>query len=418
MVDIATQAQRALAEDDPALADNLCRVAIDGDRENGALWAALAAVARKIGAHQHAIRYSARAASLSPGDPDLVDAFDRAVAEAAEIRRRRLEEPLPPRGVLLIREVGGHFWTEVFHVLTAALIAEETDRELIVHWGPRCQFAEAGSEDAFGAILVPVAARGTADLPVDRDTVYPASWAGLAAGDAPPEDGPKVHLPALLFRDEQIVVSDSWGWPIEVMSWMSPDDSVATDHIVATLRRLFRTYVIPRPEVLQAADRGWADIGAGGPMLAVHVPAAAGTNTAAIDKARDATCQAHIDQLISAAPETRILMLTEIADIAAAFRARYGDRVLSVPAVSPPGSASQALVGALLASRCDHFLSNGVSNVAMAVNCMKDWEAGRALLVGPNMYLHRPGPGRATETAPPPAPVTVSGKIGPPRRGA
>jgi hypothetical protein len=414
MADITAQVQRALAEDNPGLADNLCRAAIDDDKEDGALWAALAAVAAKIGAGQHAIRYFARAAGLSPGNPDLVDAFDRAVAEAADFRRRRLEEPPPPQGVLLIREVGGHFWTEVFHVLTGALIAEATDRELTVHWGPRCLFAEADGEDPFGAVLVPSGNRRAADLNIDPASVFPASWARLAARDAVPKGAPNVHLPALLFRDEETIVSDSWGWPIEVMSWTAPDDAAAADQIVATLRRLFRTYVIPRPEVLRAADRGWADIDGGGSMLAVHVPAAVGAKTATIDKARNATCQAHIDQLISAAPEMRILMLTEIAEVAAAFGARYGDRVLAVPLVSPPGSASQALVGALLASRCDHFVSNGVSNVAMAVNCMKDWEPGRVLLVGPNPYLLRPTPGGAPEVAP--APAAVSGKIRPARR--
>jgi hypothetical protein len=416
MADIAAKAQHALAEDNPALADNLCRAAIVGDTENGALWAALAEVARKIGAHQHAIRYYAQAARLSPGNTGLVDGFDRAVAEAAAIRRRRLEQPPPPRGVLLVREVGGHFWTEIFHVLTAALIAEETDRELVIHWGPRCQFPEAAGEDAFGAVLVPIANRRVADLQIDPDSVFPASWAGLAALDAPPDGGPKCHLPALLFRDEETVVSDSWGWPLEVMSWTTSDDTVSSDHIVATLRRLFRTYVIPRPEILQAADRTWTEIGAEAPMLAVHVPVAGGAKAAANLKAQEGTCQANIDRLISSAPEIRILMLSDNDDILTLYRNRYGGRLLSVPIATPSHSATQALVAALLASRCDYFVSNGVSNIAMAVYCMKDWGDDRALLVGPNMYLNRPGPGQAPKAPPTPAPATVTGKIRPRRR--
>jgi len=417
MADIVAQVERALAEDNTALADNLCRAAIDGDPENGALWAALAAVARRIGAHQHAIRYYARAAALSPGDPNLVDSFDRAVAEAADIRRQRLEKPPPLRGILLIREIGAHFWTEVFHVLTAALIAEVTDREPMVHWGARCLFPEADGDDGFDAVLVPIGDRRAYDLRIDPDSVFPASWAGRSACGAPPAEGPKVHLPALLFRDEETVVSDSWGWPIEIMSWTAVDDSVAPDYVVATLRHLFRTYVIPRPEILQTADRGWAEIGAGGPMLAVHVPAAVGGKGGPINKVQDAACQDHIDQLITETPDMRILMLTEIADISSAFRVRYGDRVLSVPALAPAGSAHQALVSALLASRCDHFVSNGVSNIAMAVNCMKEWEDGRALLAGPNLYLHRPTTGQAPQPVPVPSPTTVSGKIRPQRRG-
>ena len=411
MADIITQVQQALAEGDPALADGLCRAGLDGDEENGALWAALAAVAGKIGANQHAIRYFARAARLSPGDQNLVDSFDRAVAAAAGIRQQRLDDPIPEQGVLLIREIGGQFWTEIFHVLTAALIAEETDRIPVVHWGPRGPFPEAAGEDSFGAILVPPARRRAADLRLDPASVFPTSWAQLGARDAPPETGPRVHLPALLFRDEEIVVSDSWGWPIEVMSWTAADESVAADQIVATLRRLFRTYIIPRPEILQATDRTWTELGADPPMLAVHVPAA-GDSTAAADlEAQDATCQAHIDVLISSYPEIRILMISESADILALYRKRFGGRVLSMPAATPSGAAGQAMIGALLASRCDHFVSNGVSNIAMAVYCMKDWGDDMARLIGPNPYLHRPGAVQA------PTPTPVSGKIKLSRRG-
>ncbi len=408
MVDVLSRIEKALAEGNLGLADNLCREQIEELGPHSSLWATLARIAQALGTHQQAIRCYARAAALKPGDPDLVAAYDGAIATAAQARKVAADSFEVDRRYLLIRELGNDIWSEVFHVLTAALIAEYSDRIPVVHWGEHCLLGGAPDRDSFSTIFTPLSTTTVDALHLAASDIFPPAWSDSASLTSPSRrtalsDPQAVYMPALLFRDEALIVSDYWGWPREVMSWMTDDESIADEEIDSTLRRLFRAYLRPRPEIVEMVDRTWSSMEISSPSLAIHVKGGDGRRETAKLEALNSRYTKLIDDMRREHPDLRILLLADSPSVRNDFRMRFGDRLISIdrsgtpqdqgttlPQRSGPDrTGAGALIGALLAARCDYFIGNGRSNISVAIHYLKNWPNDRSRLVLPNMYMRR-----------------------------
>jgi protein O-GlcNAc transferase len=407
MSNVLAEIRNALDQRNLGLADNLCRREIERGVDDAQIWAALARVAQSMGALHHAVRYFSRAAELSPGHRSLAVEFDRAVALASDAMRRRLEVHPPAKRFLLIRETGAGFWAEVFHVLAMTMIAERSGRIPVVHWGPANLFSDTPHEDAFSKFFEPLSDVTAGKLPSEGATAFPDEWSTLRWTAHAPRRGMSdpdtVYAPLLLFREEEIAVSSSWGWPIEILPWSEGKDMVSGQLIEHSLRRHFQSHLKPRTEIARAVDRRWKAMQVSGPCLAIHIRGTDKATEVRNLKGAWAHYDKRIASLLGRHPDLSILLLTDSVPVLEAYRERFGDRLLWTDARRSDDSRGvhnsdhpnrhvlgvEVLVDVLLAARCDYFMGLAASNVSIAVYCAKAWPKDRAWLLGPEIYKTR-----------------------------
>ena len=385
-----------------ALVDNLCRQEIENGDGQGFHWYWLAKTALAIGAHDHAQKFLARASELAPGDERIRDLL----SDFPHLGRLRAAQRIEPR-YLVIREFGGGFWADVLSTLGYLHVAEYTGRIPVTFWGPASRFSDDFKQDAFRNFFEPVSAAEMHDIPGRLAGIFPERWSQIPIAASRPRDSrlgwKPVYLPELLFRQEQLIVGDFFGWPVELFAWTQDWDRIVPGQIEALIRRLWQKHIRPRKEIQARADRIWRDFGAPDNVVAVHVRATDKAFETAQIKTFLRQEIARIDALLKSDERMQVFVLTDSERLLTQYQRQFGDRVLSAPVRrSTDGTGVHftevesrhelgvdVLIDVLLACRCERFIGLASSNVSQAVRFMKDWAPQQIELLGNDYYSRR-----------------------------
>ena len=308
---------------------------------------------------------------------------------------------------LLIKAWGYGFGSDLTSLIGALLLAEITNRTPVIHWGPNSLYSDGGTVDSFHHFFEPINAFRLDDLrPMISRGVFPAKWteANLAVEDLNKFQGPDCRLGALYFleRDEPLAVFDFNCGIADVLPWIPQGHAYDGMSIPEIYRLFWRKYFRPSARVTARIDQFVARHWPKGPVLAVHMRD--GDHRYEQTNLLDVNAQyfAMIDRLLAEQPAALYLM-TDSSAAVEAFRARYGDIVFTTDAQRTPDDTGihyregtdrvqlgvDILSDILLATRADRFVGNGRSSPSATVWQLKDWPAGTAHMIVPNIYEER-----------------------------
>lgn len=304
---------------------------------------------------------------------------------------------------LLIKAWGFGFWSDIFHVLGALLLAEVTGRTPHVYWGANSLFSPDPARNAFPLYYTPVNPDALeAIMGVPADEIFPVKWrsAGLAAEDLGKwralHRGGEGRLAGLylLNRPERLLVSDFFIGVFDMLPWIPethPWHGLSLDRVV---RALVAKYLIPNHEISDAVAGVVDERLAGGDFVAVHVrgsdKAAEMRNLDDLNRAYEPLVRRELEQ------GRRIFLMTDSAAIEKEYRDRYGDRLVCLEALrtaSETGlhytlkgrlrhrAGKEVVVDVLAALHCGRFIGNGRSNPSCIVDFLIGDPGAKHLLV-------------------------------------
>jgi len=336
--------------------------------------------------------------------------------------------PDTPR-TLLIKAWGYGFWSDVHHVLIHLLVAELTGRRPVVQWGSNSLFSDAATAGQGGNAFLhffepPAGATLTeAQALADQGDVYPPKWQGrrLDEDNVNKWEGPGSRTAAqyLFARPETLVVSDFYSTVSSLLPWIGAGSryhGMSDDQIHSAL---FQRYLKPSAAMQARVDAFAQAHFTGRPWVAVHVRGSDKIFEAAALAQTNAGYAAFIDRIIALNPEIGVFLLTDSVDLHAHFSARYGERVVTTPALRSSSQTGvhmqghngrtvgeEVLLDALLATRCQYFVGNRESNVSLAIASLKTWAPGFIVMLGDksgraeNSYLHNRRNNASADAAP------------------
>jgi len=327
---------------------------------------------------------------------------------------RLLEKKLVVEGnkkYLFIRAWGYGFWSDVHHLLGQLLVAELTQRIPIVWWGDNSLFRDESPANAFELFFQPISPVKLPENLVGL-SIYPPKWnqENLQGGAINLWEGAYSRFAAhyLFGRTEDIVVSDFYTTISSIIPWISHQSAyygLSDDQIYA---HLYEKYLRPIPFINSKANVFYRQHMIGRPWVAIHVR---GSDKIFESADLDSTNRQYlpfVDRIIELNPGIGIFLLTDSSPILDQYIARYGKRVLSIPALRTDSNiglhlqghsgymlGEQVLVDVLLAIKCDYFIGNQESNVSLAISSMKRWPPNFIFLLGQhnvradNWFLHK-----------------------------
>lgn len=381
-----------------ALAEIICRNILQQVPDCGQASAMLGVIAANLRLRDFAIGHFERAIEVEP-----------TLASAHEHLRRVLEMPAQrfdqdfgqsAKRFLLIKSWGFGFWADMFHVLGALLLAEITNRVPVTAWG-RNSLYSVGTKDAFRTFFEPISAFDLdAVLELEDLTLFPPKWklANLHTDDNAKAFGNFARIGGLylLNRPESMVVSDYYFSVVDIAPWIPGDHPLHGKSVDDLLRHLIGKYLRPTADILSAVQK--FDLG-DGPTIAVHVRGGGKLNGIEYPDIA-AVNQTYRQHLASIDKSWRILLLTDDARLADAYRKDFGSRILLTEAQRSVGFEEMFIHGdrsttgfeimrdTYLALRCDRFLGNGQSGVSAAISLLKPWAPGACTLLKPPAFLH------------------------------
>jgi glycosyltransferase involved in cell wall biosynthesis len=321
---------------------------------------------------------------------------------------------------LLIKAWGYGFWSDVHHAMGQLLLAELTQRTPIVHWGGNSLFRDPADAtgNAFDLYFEPVSSTTLQDLP-QGVSIFPPKWTRdtLGTDNVNKWDGPHSRLaaPYLFDRTEDVVVSDFYTTVSSLIPWIGPDSrwfGMSDDQIYT---ELFARWARPLPALASRVDAFHRAHMAGHHWVAVHVRGSDKIHESAGLHQTNLRYFGFVDRVIELNPGIGVFLLTDSVDVHAEFGQRYGDRLVTTPALRTAGTTGvhmqghagrtvgeEVLVDALLAARCDYFIGNQESNVSLAIASLKRWPQGLLAMLGDkngrseNLFLHRQAPVEVT----------------------
>jgi protein O-GlcNAc transferase len=401
------RAGHCLSRGNLALADLICQSVLDSIPDHAPALSIAGLIAEQLGLPAQAAAYFKQALAR---DPSLDYVRDRLATSAS---KPAAPHPAKAGRYLLIKAWGFGFWSDVGHVLGAALLAELTWRTPVTHWGGNSHFADGSGGDAFRLYFEPISPLTSDALLAMRGAdIFPPKWslAELAGDEKAKTAGPDARMAGIYFlnRPEAIAVSDFYVGVGELLPWIPRSHRLHGKGIDQLHRYLIDKYLRPQRAIVAEID-GWyrAHI-AGAPTIAVHVRGS--------DKQREADNLAEINARYFAAldredPTWKILLLTEDSRWVEIFSQRYGDRLVVTESQRVGDDSNihlaadidgyrlgiEVMRNTYLALRCEKFLGNGLSNVSAMIALLKPWKKGACQLVEPsilhrrNFYLHEDG---------------------------
>jgi predicted O-linked N-acetylglucosamine transferase (SPINDLY family) len=314
------------------------------------------------------------------------------------------------KGYLLIKAWGYGFWSEVHHLAGQLLLAELTQRTPIVLWGSNCLFRREGDVNAFGHFFEPVTTASLEDVPAEA-TIFPAKWSrdNLYVENNCKWEGNWSRLAAqyLFDRPETLLVSDFYSTVVSIIPWIGPSSryyGLADDAIYA---EIMQKYLKPVPAVSARVEEFFVKNMLGRPWIGVHVRGSDKVNESPNLSRTNADYFAFIDRIIELNPTIGVFLLTDSSPVIGEFQGRYGHRLLYTHAMRTESEigvhmgdhdgltlGEEVLVDTLLAMKCDYFVGNKESNIALGIASMRNWPSGFIFLLGENIrgenpFLHR-----------------------------
>jgi len=381
-----------------ALAEVICRDILDVAPNFAGAFNLIGAIAAQLGLRDEAIWYFTEALQHAP---DYAGARDNlALAKA-------MKAPELSRGerFLLIKAWGAGFWSDVSSVLGALLLAEITGRIPVTHWGANSLFGEDSASDAFGHYFEPLSAFDTDALKAMKaSTFFPPKWSAdnFGSDNIAKWQGIGSRMGGIYYlnRAESIAVVDYFIAAVTLLPWIPSSHSFSGETIDGVLRLLAEKYLKPRMRIVGEVDKFYHRHIAGHPTIAVHVRGSdKGTEIVGLD----ALNRSYFDILDAEDIAFQFFLMTDDARWAAAFKERYGNRVVMTESERTDGNralhalahedrvrlGTEVMVDTYLALRCDKFLGNGRSNVSAMSAILKRWPEGSCALVAPSLLHER-----------------------------
>jgi len=310
--------------------------------------------------------------------------------------------------LLLIKAWGYGFWSDVNHVLGQLLVAEITGRTPVVHWGANSLFSDDPLENAFNHFFEPVSALSMNDVISRRRSFYPPKWQrdNVRQEILNKFDGPWSRCSSLwsLEHTAEVVVSDFHYAVNDLAPWIPPGHPLHGRTTEELYLYLYQRYLKVQPRILERVESFHREQMAGAAVLGLHVR---GGDKVGEDPGLARLNALYLPELkrqLRDQPDARILLITDDEKILAQYRERFGERLVytvstrteNTQGVHYQKKASRRALGeevltdTLLATRCDRFLGNGLSNVSLAVAQMKRWAPGTCRLFGTRLdYLRQ-----------------------------
>jgi hypothetical protein len=312
---------------------------------------------------------------------------------------------------LLIRSWGHGFWSDVHHVLGQLLVSELTHRIPVVWWGQNSLFRDGTGANAFHLYFDAFTDGG---LPADLSglSIYPSKWnsGNLFGPDLNLWQGvdSRVAAPYLFARHEDLVVSDFYATLASIRPWIAQTSGYYGRTEDEIYRLLCEKYLRPVPAIAHEAEVFHRSQMAGRNWISVHVRGSDKIFESPELHRTNLQYQAFIERILELNPGIGIFLLTDSVEVLKSYRLRYGERLLTTPALRTEGNVGihlqgrdgyaigqQVLIDVLLAVRGDYFIGNQESNVSLAVSSLKHWSPGFIFLLGQksgraeNWLLHR-----------------------------
>ncbi len=388
-------------------AEMLCRQKLEQEPQHRGALKLLGDIASCVGAHDFAAKYYATALATLPDTPARASSLNGLVqqAQTQAPAAQALTQPAADK-FLLIKAWGFGFWSDLDHVAGELLLAELTGRTPIIHWGSNSLFRDADTDNAFTSFFQPVSSHTLADLEHDGLSFYPPKWTAknLRQEDLHKWDGDGARLSGLyaLRRPDNVVVSDFHTKVNDLIPWIPQGHPLHGLDRNKLYRHLFTKYLRLQPHLQAHIDQQAQATLAGRHWLAVHVRGSDKVREMSHLEAVNQAYWSSIDQILMVNPVLNIFLLTDSEQVVTQFKARYGDKVLTLDAqrssdqtgVHYAGHSGtvlgeQVILDAWLAARCDFFLGNGGSNVSVGIRHLKDWQPGTFFLIGPDFLGER-----------------------------
>jgi hypothetical protein len=324
-------------------------------------------------------------------------------------RRERLAAGGRP-GFLVIRAWGAGFWSDVDHVLGSLLLAEITGRVPIVSWWGGSRWAPPGCESAWELYFAPVSDASLDEVFAPAARIFPEGWtrARLAQPTEQrwPDPAQRFGGLALLNRPEEVLIADFHNCVAQLRHWLPSAHSLRGLPTIDIYRDLVRRFLRVVPAIQQEVDLfRRARIGAQ-PALALHLRGSDKVNELPNLDAANAACLRRADAVLAADPAMRLFLLTDSVPLLNGAAARFGARLITTEsrrtsdhtgvhflenaALDRYRLGVEVLRDTLLAAGCDRFIGLGLSNVACAVQHLKDWPQGACEVLGHNLHTHPP----------------------------
>lgn len=325
-------------------------------------------------------------------------------------------------GVLVIREWGCGFWSEVAHVLAGLLVADICGRRPCVWWGPQSLYSD-GAGNAWDHYFEPLDAGGLHDA-LRAGPVYPEKWqAGGVLGPVIQRwEGPGSRLASVdvFARREPVVVLDFATSMVSILPWTPAShplghlaradvgDAVRVS-VMSAYRALASTHLRVRAEHVERARTWKAQHVGNAPTLGVHIRASDKSGEYPLLAQENAKYPAMIDTALDRQPDLRVVLCTESKGVLEEYRRRYGGRIVAsdsmrtstdvgthfLPLPDRVRLGVEALTDCLLLSMCDRFVGLATSNLSLFACHLRGWPAGECTLLGVNIQAVTSGPAHA-----------------------
>jgi hypothetical protein len=397
-------ARAALAADNLALAEALAQEILRHKPDDGVGWAIMAHIAALIGREEDALRWGAQA------NPDVLSRFERP-------RHDKVNELLAGCGAgtdderfILIKAWGYGFWSDVFHVLGALLLAELTNRQPCVLWGPNSLYLPEGQQNAWPLFFNGIGIELLMFLrAAPANEIFPRKWhaVGPEAPEAdkrtPPHKGGEGVMAALwlLNRPERVVVSDFHVGVVDLLPWIPeshPWHALSLDDIV---RLLVERYLLPSWSIRDSVAEHMANL-EGRSTVAVHIRAA----DKSVEVSKLAEVNSHYPAVVEQAVSKNyaVWLMTDARDVVDECRGRFGDAIHTLDALRSESEqgvhytadkdqrcrlGEEVVTDVLVGASCNRFIGNGASNPSSMVDFLMEGDETRKHLFLPNHNRRR-----------------------------
>lgn len=385
------------------MAERICHHLLLHGFQRGTAYSLLSNIAADLGKYEKSVEYISSALHADPANALL------------QARRSELEEKLRnstakshERGrpaFLLIKAWGQGFGSDLDHVLGQLLLAEMLDRVPVVHWGGNSLFSDSGGENAFEYFFEPVSSYSIHDL-IDNDfTYFPPKWSAsnLLSNDVNKAKGEYSQMAGLYYlnRTEDVLVSDYHTYLINLVPWIDRHHEYYGWQARDIYRHLFKKYIRPKPEILAEIEAFRRDRIGTGHTLAVHARGSGKISEIPKLAALNELYHGKIEQYLSKHPQAGLFLITDSENLLQEYRNRYPDRLIVTDCARTSKGTSvhfdahpsrkrigvEVLKDMYLASRCDYFIGNGMSNVTTTILHMRDWRDDEyEIFIGNRLY--------------------------------
>jgi hypothetical protein len=299
----------------------------------------------------------------------------------------------PERGYMIIRSHSGSFGAEFVHTVTQLIVAHIARRRPIVYWGCESPYWTATNENLWTEFFDPIGAATLDELTRSCGSFFPSffSAANLTHSNNSPwfnnQKGAS-HVD-ILGRNEDVVVVEQYSHLPEVLSLLPSDNMLRRSNPADLFRSFCARFVRPRTDLV-AECRAWLRLRAGGaPVVAAHYRLQYDKKamTDSIE-GRMVSIDEYFSRIDALDPEMYVFVMTDFAPALAAFRRRYGDRVIchdverlnkenyvvrQLGMTRSTGNyhlAKELMRDVFTAASCQAFILDGASNASIMVDCL------------------------------------------------